>query len=311
MLDDGTFGILNGFVFFTQVDIINYIQGNDAFLNELLSGFRDERPGSPVFDSPLDERRRDIVLLLNQLMILGKGVQLPNRLALYRNLIDRGLLFVVEWAFRRNEAQLLHAGAEILTLAVELDVGAVRMHVLKEDEAKRRSLIVDIIALLSRTKNMGLLSQVGDSLRNLLDTSGEENVSLARARHVRVADRQSFLQRKEGPISDNFMQSFYENCVGALYRPLLESPEIKAGAGGLSAVSNNGQLMVEVPKIPRERTALLYLLIELLSASVSNNSQLHRVSFFILSNPISRKIVSLVYVKDKPLKHGKIASTES
>ena len=69
--------------------------------------------------------------------------------------------------------------------------------------------------------------------------------------------------------------------------------------------------MVDVPKIPRERTALLYLLIELLSASVSNNSQLHRVSFFILSNPISRKIVSLVYVKDKPLKHGKIASTES
>lgn len=180
MLDDGTFGILNGFVFFTQVDIINYIQGNDAFLNELLSGFRDERPGSPNPDSPLDERRRDIVLLLNQLMILGKGVQLPNRLALYRNLIDRGLLYAVEWSFRRNEAQLLHAGAEILTLAVELDVNAVRMHVLKEDEAKRRSLIVDIIALLSRTKNMGLLSQVGDSLRNLLDTSGEENVSAVR-----------------------------------------------------------------------------------------------------------------------------------
>jgi len=180
MLDDGTFGILNGFVFFTQVDIINYIQGNDAFLNELLSGFRDERPGSPNPDSPLDERRRDIVLLLNQLMILGKGVQLPNRLALYRNLIDRGLLYAVEWSFRRNEAQLLHAGAEILTLAVELDVNAVRMHVLKEDEAKRRSLIIDIIALLSRTKNMGLLSQVGDSLRNLLDTSGEENVSAGR-----------------------------------------------------------------------------------------------------------------------------------
>lgn len=69
----------------------------------------------------------------------------------------------------------------------------------------------------------------------------------------------------------------------------------------------NKRLIVEIPKIPREKTALLYLLIELLSASISNNAQLHRVSFFILSNPISRKIVSLVYVKDKPLRHGKLA----
>lgn len=46
-----------------------------------------------------------------------------------------------------------------------------------------------------------------------------------------MTDSKTFLQRKEGPISDNFMQSFYENCVGTLYRPLLDSPEIKAGAG--------------------------------------------------------------------------------
>jgi len=181
MLDDGTFGILNGFVFFTQVDIINYIQNNDMFLNELLSGFRDDRPSTPVplSDStpevPLDEKRRDIVLLLNQLMVLGKGVQLPSRLALYRNLIDKGLLFAVEWAFRRSEAQLLHAGAEILTLAVELDVSAVRVHILKEDEAKRRTL--EMIYLLGHTRNLGLLSQVGDSLRTLLDTSSDEGVS--------------------------------------------------------------------------------------------------------------------------------------
>ena len=183
MLDDGTFGILNGFVFFTQVDIINYIQNNDMFLNELLSGFRDDRPSTPVplSDStpevPLDEKRRDIVLLLNQLMVLGKGVQLPSRLALYRNLIDKGLLFAVEWAFRRSEAQLLHAGAEILTLAVELDVSAVRVHILKEDEAKRRTLVLEMIYLLGHTRNLGLLSQVGDSLRTLLDTSSDEGVS--------------------------------------------------------------------------------------------------------------------------------------
>lgn len=179
MLDDGTFGILNGFVFFTQVDIISHIQNNDPFLHELLSSFKDDRPGTPDPKNipPLNERRRDIILLLNQLMILGKGVQLPSRLALYRNLLDRGLLFAVEWALRRPEAQILHAGAEILTLVVDLDVSAVRMHVLKEDEMKKRTLLNEMILLLGQTKNLGLLSQVGESLRNLLETSVEESVS--------------------------------------------------------------------------------------------------------------------------------------
>ena len=176
LLDDGTFGTLNGFMFFTQVDIITHIQGNEALLNELLSDFREVAADTPA-DQPLDERKRDIVLFLNQLMVLGKGIQLPSRLVLYRGLVDRGLLFVCEWAFQRHEAQLLHAGAEILTLAVEHDVNVVRMHILREDELQRPTLVQTIINLLTTTKNMGLLSQMGDSLRTLLDTPAEDNVS--------------------------------------------------------------------------------------------------------------------------------------
>jgi protein phosphatase-4 regulatory subunit 3 len=179
MLDDGTFGILNGFIFFTQVDIINFIQNDPSFLLDLLSGFKANRPTHPPdHNEPLDETKRDIILLLNQLMILGKGVQLPSRLALYRNLLEKGLLFAVEWALRRAEAQILHAGAEILTMVVDLDVSAVRVQVLREEETKKRTLVSEMISLLGSTKNMGLLSQVGDALRNLLDTSAEEGVSL-------------------------------------------------------------------------------------------------------------------------------------
>ena len=180
VLDDPTFGILNGFVFFNQVDIINYIQNNEVFLIELFDGFRDI-PSDADISEPLDERRRDVVLFLHQLMIMGKGVQVPSRLALYRNLMERGLLFVCEWAFRRPEPQLLHAGAEILTLAVEHDVNAVRMHVLKEEEAKRRTLIIEIIGMLENTKNLGLLSQMSDTLRTLMDTGTEGEV-----RYIRV-----------------------------------------------------------------------------------------------------------------------------
>ncbi len=176
VLDDPTFGILNGFVFFNQVDIINHIQNNEAFLIELFTGFKDAFPEADAAE-PLDEWKRDIVMFLHQLMIMGKGVQVPSRLALYRNLMERGLLFVCEWAFLRPEAQLLHAGAEILTLAVEHDVNAVRMHVLKEEEAKRRTLIIEIIGMLGSTKNLGLLSQMSDILRTLMDTGTEGEVS--------------------------------------------------------------------------------------------------------------------------------------
>ena len=177
VLDDPTFGILNGFVFFNQVDIINYINADESLLLDLFSGFRE--PSEPAADSsaPLDERKRDVLLFLHQLMLMGKGVQMPNRLNLYRNLVDKGILYVCEWALRRHEAQMLHAGAEILTLAVEHDAHMVRLHILREQKASRRTLVADIIAMLGVTKNLGLLSQMIDVIRTLLDVGPDTEVS--------------------------------------------------------------------------------------------------------------------------------------
>lgn len=228
------------------MDIITHIQTNDGVLTELLATFKDpvsspkageqSSQAEPTIAGPdgqqipLSEHKRDVVLFLNQLMVLGKGVQLPNRLQLYRNLLDRGLLFVCEWAFSRQEAQLLHAGAEILTLAVEHDINMVRMHVLKEEESKRRTLIFSILDLLHTTKNLGLLSQLGDSLRLILDTSAEENVStipVTAHRYLDADETQGFIPRKEGPVSENFTSYFHENCIATLFKPLTDLPEMK------------------------------------------------------------------------------------
>lgn len=178
VLDDPTFGILNGFVFFNQVDIINHIQNNDAFLVELFSDFKDVATNTSAAETAESNgKKRDVVIFLHQLMLMGKGVQLPGRLALYRNLIERGLLFVCEWSFGRTEPQVLHAAGEILTLAVEHDANAARLHMLKEVEAKRRTLILEIIELLTTTKNMGLLSQMADVTKTLLEIPPEGEVS--------------------------------------------------------------------------------------------------------------------------------------
>ncbi|WRT63528.1 uncharacterized protein IL334_000433 [Kwoniella shivajii] len=281
LLDDPTFNILNGFVFFNQVDIINHIQSNDPLLTQLFNGFHEPPPLDQdiekIKDEPLDERKRDVVMFLHQLMIMGKGVQLPSRLALYRNLVERGLLFVCEWSFRRKEPHILHAGAEILTLAVEHDSNVVRMHVLKEDEVKRRTLIMEIIGLLHSTKNLGLMSQMSDTLKTLLESPPENEAFVART--------------KEGPVTENFSTMFYETSANNLFKPLLEAPDIKAE-------------LTKSPKfrLTREHITLLQLLVELLSFCVLNHT--HKGSYFILSNPISKKVVNLLYVKDKPLRHA-------
>ena len=55
--------------------------------------------GSPKRQIPEAElkRRREVLLLVQQLCIMGKNVQLPARMALFRTLCDRGILFSVQW----------------------------------------------------------------------------------------------------------------------------------------------------------------------------------------------------------------------
>lgn len=175
LLDDPTFGILNGFIFFNQVDIIQHIQQDERILADLFLKFRQPLDAN---DSTLDDSKRDSVLFIHQLMIMGKSIQLPSRLHLYRGLLDRGLLFVCEWAFSRSEAKIIHPAAEMLTLAVDHDVTAVRSHVMKEEEIKRQTLIIGMIGIMCSTKNLGLLSQLADILRTLLEMpSAEADVS--------------------------------------------------------------------------------------------------------------------------------------
>ncbi|GMK58191.1 hypothetical protein CspeluHIS016_0502230 [Cutaneotrichosporon spelunceum] len=176
LLDDPTFNILNSFVFFNQVDITSYIQTDDALLHELFVDFqRDERTGQDA------SKKRDLVQFLHQLMIMGKGMQVPNRLALYRTLIDRGLLFACEWAFRQPEATILHAGAEIVTLTVEHDVNAVRVHALREEELSRTTLAVEIVELLLSTQDQGLIQQTVETLKTMLEPAAENENGVTKA----------------------------------------------------------------------------------------------------------------------------------
>jgi protein phosphatase 4 regulatory subunit 3 len=155
------------------VDIINYIQNNDSLLRALFISFRDFDAGESSRDAVDDDHRREVVMLLHQLVLMGKNVQLPNRLQLYRNLVDRGLLYVCEWGFRQTDMKVLNASTEMLALILDHDVSAVRSHALRENEMKRKTLVIECTELLKTSRDLGIKSQIADSLKSMLDIGGD------------------------------------------------------------------------------------------------------------------------------------------
>ena len=158
-LDDSTFSVLNTCIIFNQIEIINHIQQDGQFLKELVLLF--VRPPSLSVEAPsppsskdastsdnssskstshslvalpatssLDERKKEVILLLQQLCAMGKNVQLPARMSLFRTLVERGILYVVQWALTRPEKHLVFTAGEILTVLLEHGTPAIRNHVL-------------------------------------------------------------------------------------------------------------------------------------------------------------------------------------
>lgn len=82
-------------------------------------------------------------------------------------------------------------------------------------------------------------------------------------------------------MNEKFLTYIYEQCFESLFKPLLDLPD--KGDGPLNR-------------------PLLGHLVELLSFSITIHG--HRASYFVMSNPIARKTVGLLYVKQKPLRHG-------
>lgn len=147
--------------------------------------------------------RREVVLLIQQLCVMGKNVQLPARMALFRTLVDRGILFGVQWALALPEKEessrpMISAGGEILGALLDHDLNGVRGHVLKqviaidkEREAGKRGVdkAETILALLCRmmasSRDMAVQSQIGDALKVLLEIpQGENDVSAFHVQRV-------------------------------------------------------------------------------------------------------------------------------
>lgn len=84
---------------------------------------------SATSQDSIETRKRDIILLLQQLCVIGKNVQLQARIILFKTLIDRGVLFAVQWALCQHDRPLVNIGGEILSVLLDHNTAGVRLHV--------------------------------------------------------------------------------------------------------------------------------------------------------------------------------------
>lgn len=116
---------------------------------------------------------------------MGKNVQLPARLALFRSLVDRGILFAVQWALTLPENNdscrpAINAAGEIFSALLEHDLLGVRGHVVKQitaidkevkaGKSKSETLLMALCRVMSKSKDLAVQCLIGDSLKAWLDT---------------------------------------------------------------------------------------------------------------------------------------------
>ncbi|OBZ70243.1 hypothetical protein A0H81_09778 [Grifola frondosa] len=340
-IDDSTFNVLNSCIIFNQIDIINHVQNDQAFLRELVGMFMDEDllaalgvsvkgkepdkmdvdtaegkqngvshpnghsegPSSCKPLSPEDmSRRREVVFLIQQLCAMGKNIQLPARLALFRTLVDRGILFAVQWALSQPETdedgrQMIASSGEILTTLLDHDLNGVRGHVLKQLGAMEREkangkIIVEketVLVLMCRvlvtSRDLAVQCQVGEALKALLEIS---MMDPADPHNVAAGIKLMQQRAKDDPGVEKFLDYFYKSSMDKLYRPILKDlPEFRSVTEPTLSMS-------------REKTNLYLYLCDLLSSFALQHS--FRSHFFILATGISSRVAVLLRAKDKHLR---------
>ena len=246
-LDDVIFNSISSTIIFNQIEIVTYIQNEEYFLREVFSIFVQHPSGAPSTSTvdptspsltegpsvdanpaaatPIDgmeirpgqveriqiyteDRRAPALLLLHQFCTMGKNGQVPFRLALFRSLVDRGVLYPVQWALGQTDARVLNTAAEILAMVLDHDAGGVRGHILRqvEEDARREggegstvdgaapgtngapplaasslvtgnphppTLLAMMTSILTNTQHeLSLKSQLADSFKTLMDVPG-------------------------------------------------------------------------------------------------------------------------------------------
>lgn len=249
-------------------------------------------------DVALLQRRREVIVLIQQLCVMGKGVQLPSRMQLFKMLVDRGVLHALQWALTNPEdekvgLQTIAIAGEILMTLLDHDVNGVREQVLRQCEyfAGRgepdSSLLTLMCNRLVRSSDLAVQTLHCDALRALLEMPGGEGHQEA------IIPTKLFSRPRDDPKTEKFLDYFYKSCIRPLVEPVMQIPAHNQAAGAAAEF---------VAGLGRDKTNLYLSLCDLLSGFVVHHS--FRSHFFMLTSSVSGHIASLLTSRDKHLRLG-------
>ena len=229
ILDDPTFSVLHSLIFYHQVDIVQHIQENTAFLEELFGIFslRDDQA----------QRKKDAVLFIQQCTAIARGLQLTARSSLYQNFISHGLFSVISFALRHQDASIRVAGTDVLVALVDHDAAAIRAQIFKAINENTKPLTDTLIELLLIEIDLGVKAQIADVIKVLLDPNSNSNPNAnahaagdngnGNAAGRQNADYVAKIRNNATPApqTEGFIQNFYDKSAKKLFEPFKDLEE--------------------------------------------------------------------------------------
>ncbi|KAL2395173.1 Serine/threonine-protein phosphatase 4 regulatory subunit 3 [Exophiala dermatitidis] len=277
ILDDPTFGVLNSLIFFNQVDIVQHLQNNTAFLQELFAIF------SP--DNTDSKRKEQAVQFLQQCTAVAKTLQMQARANLLNNFIAHGLFAVITFAVKHPEPAMRTTGVEILVALLDHDPNMMRGYMLKAVHEKKTPLTDTLIDLLHAETDLGVKNQLADAIKILLDPqppsndpmgnrqSSEFMTKLSRPPHITQAQQQN----------EQFAQDNFDRSCRKLFAPL-------KALGSRESMQN----------FSYQEVSLFSYLVEILTFFVRQHPIRSRP--FVISENLAVRVAQLLLVSQKPLK---------
>lgn len=212
ILDDPTFSVLNSLIFFHQVDVVQHLQQNQAFLKELFSIFTPQESSN--------QRKKDAVLFIQQCCTIAKSLQAQVRAQLYSNFLSGGLFNVITFALRHTDAAVRVAGTDILVALIDHDAIMMRSQIFKAINDKTKPLTDTLIELLLVETDLGVKAQMADAIKVLLDPNANTATmeTLGRANSEFLAKVRN--SAPSAPQTESFIQNFYDESAKKLFQPL-------------------------------------------------------------------------------------------
>lgn len=207
ILDDPTFSVLNSLIFFNQVDIVQHLQSNTPFLNELFAVFNPKNIDN--------KRKEDAVQFLHQCAAIAKNLQAPARANLFANFISHGLFSVIAFAVKHPNPALRTTGIDILVALLDHDPLMMRGYMLKAVNENKVPLTDTLIDLLHAETDLGVKNQLADAIKVLLDPQVPIQDPMSRA----GADFLTKL-RAQNPLPETFVQNHFDESAKRLFAPL-------------------------------------------------------------------------------------------